>query len=258
MIVDLADPRARAILPVAIVTAAALLSIVVFWIRGLLRGRTVGAAEKRLHSVVVSGFLVEWAYWFFSPVVRVAVALRIHPDVFSWASLVLHLAAAVLLARGELGLGGWVLVLGSFCDSIDGVVARTRGVASDAGEVLDAAVDRWAEISVFFGLAWYYRTLWWAFFLAAAACAGSVMVSYARAKAEGFGIDAKGGLMQRHERAAWLCSATVLSGIWEAFRPSPGFAYHEMVIVALGAIAVLANWTGWQRTSYTRAELRKR
>jgi CDP-diacylglycerol--glycerol-3-phosphate 3-phosphatidyltransferase len=258
VIVDLADPRARAILPIAVVTGASLLSVVAFWIRGLVRGRTIDAAEKRSHSVVLSGFLVEWAYWFFSPVVRAAVALGIHPDVFSWSSLVLHLVGAVLLARGEFGLGGWMLVLGSFCDAIDGVVARARGVASDAGEVLDAAVDRWAEMAVFFGLAWYYRSLWWAFFLAVAACAGSIMVSYARAKGEAFGIDAKGGLMQRHERAAWLCSSTVLSGIWEAFRPSPGFAHHGMVLVALAAIAVLANWTGWLRTSYTRAELRKR
>jgi CDP-diacylglycerol--glycerol-3-phosphate 3-phosphatidyltransferase len=113
-------------------------------------------------------------------------------------------------------------------------------------------------MAVFFGLAWYYRELWWGFLLAVAACAGAVMVSYSRAKAEGFGVDAKGGLMQRHERGAWLCTAAVLSGIWEAYRPSAGFAHHGLVLFALAAIALLGNWTGWSRTAFTRRELRRR
>jgi hypothetical protein len=48
--------------------------------------------------------------------------------------------------------------------------------------------------------------------------------------------------------------------MWEAWRPTPAgeFAYHTPVLFALGMIAVLANWTGWIRTQYTRQELRKR
>ena len=111
------------------------------------------------------------------------------------------------VAVGWFGLGGWTLVVGAMCDSLDGAVARERGLASDAGEVLDAAVDRWAEMAVFFGFAYYYRNDPVGFVLAAAACAGAVMVSYARAKGEAMGVDARMGLMQRHERAAYLCLA---------------------------------------------------
>jgi hypothetical protein len=66
--------------------------------------------------------------------------------------------------------------------------------------------------------------------------------------------------MQRHERAVWLSVATLGSAIWEAWRPTPGgaLALHSLVLVALGVIAVLGNWTGWLRTQYTRQQLRKR
>jgi CDP-diacylglycerol--glycerol-3-phosphate 3-phosphatidyltransferase len=133
-------------------------------------------------------------------------------------------------------------------------------MASDAGEVLDAAVDRWAEMAVFLGLAWYYRSIWWGFILAAGACVGAVMVSYTRAKAEAFGIDATLGLMQRHERAVWLSVATLGSSIWEAWSPTPAgeFVFHTPVLVALAFIAALANWTGWMRMQHTRRELRRR
>ena len=253
------DEPALAILPVALLTGAFLSALLVFAVRSALRGRvSTPRIEKLGGSILLGRFIMEFGVWSFGPVVRAAVRLRIHPDVFSWASLLFHLGAAVLLAGGHFGAGGWLLVLGSFCDAIDGAVARARGLSSDAGEVLDAAIDRWAEMATFFGLAWYYRQLWWGFVLAAAACEGAVMVSYSRAKAEGFGVDAKGGLMQRHERGAWLCVATVFSGIWEAYRPSPGFAHHGLVLFALAAIALLANATAWQRTAFTRRELRRR
>lgn len=252
------EPR-LAILPVAILTAAFLSSLVVFTVRWVVRGRVATARVEKLGgSVVLGKFIMEFGVWAFSPVVRAGVRLGVHPDVFTWASLLFHLAAAVLLGLGHFGPGGWALVLGSFADAIDGAVARARGLSSDAGEVLDAAIDRWAEMAAYFGLAWYYRGYWPGFVLAAASCAGAVMVSYSRAKAEAFGVDARGGLMQRHERGAWLSTTTVFSGIWEAYAPSAGFARHGLVLFALGAIALLANATAWQRTAFTRRELRRR
>lgn len=253
------DSRALATAPLFLLTGAFLAAFAFYAIRSAFRGRARSARVEQVGgSILLSRLAMEFGIWVFGPVTRLAVRLRIHPDALSWASLLLHVAAAFLFARGSFGAGGWALVLGAFCDAIDGAVARARGLASDAGEVLDAALDRWAEMAVFFGLAWYYRGLWWGFLLACAACAGAVMVSYARAKGQAFGIDAKMGLMQRHERGAWLAGATVLSGVWQAWSPSPGFARHGLVLLALGLIAVLGNWTGWIRTSYTRRELRRR
>ncbi len=244
-----------------IVVAGVSLGFVAFVAVSARRGRPRSARiEKAGGSVLLSKYAMEYGLWMFGPVTRTAIRLKIHPDAFSWASLVLQLVAAILIAGGWFGAGASLLVVGAACDAIDGAVARGRAMASDAGEVLDAAVDRWAEMAVFFGYAWYYRSLWLGFLLAAAACAGAVMVSYTRAKAEVYRVDAAFGLMQRHERGVWLAVATLGSSIWEAWRPTPPgeLALHTPVLVALGIIAVLANWTGWLRMQYTRQQLRNR
>lgn len=214
--------------------------------------------ERQGGTVLLGKWAMEFGLWMLRPVQRTAVRLGIHPDAISWASLVLHLVAGLLLAAGAFGPAGWVLALGAACDSLDGAVARARGIASDAGELLDAAVDRWGEAAVFLGCAYYYRGLWWGFLLAGAALAGAFMVSYARAKGEAAGVDARMGLMQRHERAALLVVATAGSALWEAARPAQGFALHAPVLVALGLIAILANRTAWQRTALARRQLRGR
>lgn len=214
--------------------------------------------ERQGGSVVLGKWVMEFGLWMFRPVERAAVRLGVHPDVLSWSSLLLQVGAGVLLAVGAFGLGGWALLAGAACDALDGAVARARGMASDAGEVLDAAIDRWGETAVFLGYAWYYRDVWWAFALAGAALAGAFMVSYSRAKGEALGVVARMGLMQRHERAMLLIVATVGSGLWTAFHPPPGLALHVPVLAALGAIAIGGNYTGWQRTAFVRRELRRR
>ena len=209
-------------------------------------------------SPVLSRFFVEYGLWMFRPIVRVAVRLRVHPDHLSWASLWLHFIAAGALALGGFGLAGWVLLFGAICDSLEGGVARARGLASDAGEILDAVIDRWAEMAVFFGYAWYYRADAVGFTAALGACAGAVMVSYTRAKGETVGVAAKMGLMQRHERATYLIVSTIFSAIIERYHRSGEPARHWLVLCALIGIAVFANWTGIVRARFIRQELRRR
>lgn len=259
MLVDLLRSPALVAGPLVAFGALFVAGLAAFAVRSAVRGRPrTERVERQGGTILLGKYLMEYGLWMFGPVERAAVRAKVHPDVFSWASLALHVAAAVLLGLGAFALGGWLLVLGAACDALDGAVARARGMASDSGEVLDAVVDRWGEMAVFFGYAWYYRTVWWGFLLACAACAGAVTVSYARAKGEIYGIDARMGLMQRQERAVWLVMATILSASWELWRPSPGFALHPPVLLALAAVAVLANWTGWKRTAFIRRELRRR
>lgn len=244
-----------------LVVASFSVAFLAFVVRSATRGPPRTArVEKAGGSVLLSKHAMEYGLWVFGPVTRTAIRLGIHPDAFSWASLLLQVAAALVIAAGWFGLGASLLIVGAACDAADGAVARGRAMASEAGEVLDATVDRWAEMAVFFGYAWYYRALPLGFVLAVAACAGAVVVSYTRAKAEAYGIDAALGLMQRHERAVWLSVATLGSSVWEAWRPTPPGepVLHTPVLVALAVIAVLANWTGWLRMQYTRQELRRR
>lgn len=224
-----------------------------------LRRQPIARVRAQGGTILLGVSVMELLYSLIGPVVRLATRLRVSPDVFSWASLVLQGAAALFLARGAFGLGGGLLAVGASCDALDGAVARASGRASDAGEVLDAAIDRWGEMAVFFGCAYFYRTDDLGFWLSCAACAGAIMVSYARAKGESFGVDAKMGLMQRHERAVYLSIATVFSPL-VAPRLEPGVDHprHLLVLAALALIAFFATITAVQRTAFTRSELKRR
>ena len=254
----LASP-AVAVVPLVVLVALFAGGLVIFAIRTARgAGPRTARVERQGGTVVLGKWIMEFGLWMFRPAERAAVRLGVHPDAISWTSLVLQLAAGLLLALGAFGAAGWVLTFGAICDALDGAVARARNLASPSGELLDAAVDRWGETAVFLGYAWYYRGLWWGFLLAGAALAGAFMVSYARAKGEAAGVDARMGLMQRHERAVLLILSTVGSALWDAAHPEAGFALHAPVLVALGAIALLANRTGWQRTAFARRELERR
>src|SRR5207244_10664883 len=92
-----------------------------------------------------------------------------------------------------------------------GMMAGPRGTAAGAGWLLDAAVDRCAESATFAGIAAYYRSYPLGFWLALTSLAGALLVSYARAKGEISGIDARMGSMNRGERAVYIGAAGVLS-----------------------------------------------
>lgn len=248
------------VVPLLVVTALFMAGLVTFSVRSAVYGRPHSErVAKQGGSFLLGEYLMEYGLWMFRPIARVCIRLHIHPDVLSWTSLGLHLVAAAALAKGLFGLGGWILIFGAACDALDGAVARATGKASDSGEVLDAAIDRIAEMAVFFGYAWYFRNDPLGFGLCAAACIGSVMVSYARAKGESMGIDAKMGLMQRHERAVYLSVSALISSVvawyWEPGDPHPR---HYVVLVALALVAVFSNLTGVRRTAFIRAELRKK
>jgi CDP-diacylglycerol--glycerol-3-phosphate 3-phosphatidyltransferase len=232
-------------------------AFVLFGVRSAIWGVPSHPRVKNMGSAVLGQYFLEYAYWLFEPAVKVALALRLTPDVLSYLSLGLHFAAALALGNGAFALGGWFLVTGAICDALDGSVARALKISSDAGEVLDAVIDRWAEMAVFFGYAWYFRDDFLGFIAAAGACMGAIMVSYTRAKGEILGVEAKLGFMQRHERATYLVAATILSALWHVYHPQP-HPRHMLVIGTLIAIAVLGNWTGVLRTAFIRRELRRR
>jgi phosphatidylglycerophosphate synthase len=236
-----------------------LLSLGVYALQTAIRGRQHSQRVKQVGgSILLNAYFMDYGIWLMQPFVQAAKRLQVHPDTISWASLALHCFAAFSISQGNFGIGGLLLCFGAGFDALDGAVARAMGLASDAGEVLDAVIDRWAEMAVFFGYAWYYRDFPLGFLLAVAACAGAVMVSYSRAKGESMNIQAKMGLMQRHERGAYLAVATILASPIELIWPSPDKPQYLIVLVVLGLIAFFGNLTSIQRTVFIRRELRKR
>ena len=251
---------ALSLVPLVVLVSTFLVGLLGFAVKTAIAGRPRTERVTRQGGTILLGeYLMEYGLWLFRPITRACIRLNLHPDVLSWTSLGLQLAAAGAIAIGNFGLGGWLLLFGAMCDSLDGAVARARGLSSDSGELLDATVDRWSEMAVFFAFAWYYRNMPLGFVVSAGSCIGAVMVSYARAKGESMGIDLKIGLMQRHERAVYLCGATLISAIgvwfWEPDDPHPR---HYVVLAALALIAILSNATAIQRYAVIRSQLRKK
>jgi len=204
--------------------------------------------EKEGGSLLLSKSVMEFAYWLLNPLVKICVALKISPNFLSFFCLVLAIFAGIALARGDFTLGGWLYVFSSLADALDGMLARARNVASDAGEVLDAAVDRYTELFFCFGLLIFYRNNLTAMLLTMFALTGCVMVSYATAKAESLQTAVPRGFMRRSERSVYFSLAALLT---------PQLLFDPMQIVLL-FVGVLGNYSAIKRLHYLYCALKKK
>lgn len=215
--------------------------------------------KKEPGSVFLGRFFLEFAYWCFDPLKELLLRTRVTPNQLTAASLAASLAGAAAFAAGRFTVGGWMVIACAVLDALDGMVARARGTASDAGELIDAAVDRYAEIATFAGIAAYYRNYPIGFWLALSSLGGALLVSYARAKGEISGIDARMGSMNRAERATYIGAAGVLAPAVALFS-EPGAAHPAfyLMLATLFLVAVMANVTALRRFAFIHGELRKR
>ena len=168
------------------------------------------------------------------PIVRLLARIGVTPDMVSFAALAGNVGAAVLIATGSLTAGGIVMLVFSALDFLDGELARTTGKASKAGAMLDSVFDRFSEVVVLFGLLLYElgegRNEEAA--LVFAVLAGSLLVSYVRARAEGLGVALTSGWLRRAERVV-LLGVALITGV--------------LVRPVLWALAVLTVLTAIQR-----------
>jgi CDP-diacylglycerol--glycerol-3-phosphate 3-phosphatidyltransferase len=131
----------------------------------------------------------------------------------TWASLVVSGLSAFAFASDWLALGGLLFWATGVLDLYDGRIARRVGLASSPGALLDSVCDRWAELLVYGGLALHFAG-GPGLILTLAALAGSVMVSYVRARAEGLGVELREiGFLQRPERIIAIGAAALLAGL---------------------------------------------
>ena len=171
-----------------------------------------------------------------------AVALAragIQANWLTYLGFLLNVGVAVIVAEGWLSVGGALFLIVNALDFLDGAVARAAGTAGAFGAFLDSVLDRYSEAVVFVGLiVWYSRADdTFAVIVTALALAGSFMVSYCRARAEGLGLDCEVGLLQRPERIVVLGIGLMLTEYT-----------HQLVLVAvLVVLAVMTNVTAYQR-----------
>jgi CDP-diacylglycerol--glycerol-3-phosphate 3-phosphatidyltransferase len=126
----------------------------------------------------------------------------IPPNCITWAALCLNLWAGILFAQGRFAAAGGMMILAGLCDLFDGPVARLQNRVSIFGGFLDSILDRYADLILFLGLLVYYASVnrFGYAFLAGAAMAGAVMVSYAKARAESLVPGEDVGFWDRPER----------------------------------------------------------
>jgi CDP-diacylglycerol--glycerol-3-phosphate 3-phosphatidyltransferase len=155
------------------------------------------------------------------------------PNMLSCLGLAGNVAAAVLVARGELLWAGITFLVFSVVDLFDGAVARATGRATPFGAVLDAVFDRLGEGALLAGCAVYFagRGENVQVGVTFAALLGSVSVSYLRARAEVEGLSMREGLFRRQERVALL---------------SIGLLFNVLTFV-IWPLAVLSHLTVLQR-----------
>jgi CDP-diacylglycerol--glycerol-3-phosphate 3-phosphatidyltransferase len=159
----------------------------------------------------------------------------------------------VVVAQGFLLAAGLLVLFAGIFDMFDGAMARVSNTATTFGAFLDSTLDRYSESIILFGLLYYalqrpllHDTLWplapeqqWMIALIFIAVVGSLMVSYAKARAEGLGLECKTGLLARPERVVILALGLLLSG----FIPAA-------LLWALALLAIFSNVTAIERIIY--------
>lgn len=207
--------------------------------------------DARLQSGLLGHRLREWFRGRMRPVAAAAIELGISPDTITLSQLATSVVCGLAYAHGWMFTAGWILIACGTLDVLDGEVARGHHVDGPRGAFTDSVIDRYSESAVYAGLVAFYRDTWvvWAVL---AAWAGSFLVSYARARAEGLGVDCREGLAQRPERYVILGATSLISAI--AGHVACHHGRHGLVAAGICVLAVLSNITAVQRT---RATLRK-
>lgn len=129
-------------------------------------------------------------------------------------------------------------------DALDGAIARRTRTASEAGEVLDAAVDRYGEFAFLAGLAFWFRADSAPLVVTLLAVLASFMVSYSTAKAEALQLEAPRGSMRRTERAVFLILGAGLSPLAAKLNPA---WFSSPTIAAIGIVAIGGNVSAVRR-----------
>ena len=140
------------------------------------------------------------------PLVRLLSALRVRPDTLTILGWTLSVGAAVLFGVGYAQVAGVVMLLGGLFDALDGAVARESNRMSSFGAFLDSTLDRLSECAIFVGIIFFYAASDVPLGALVGGCAMvfSLLTSYARARAEGLGIECEVGLLERAGRVVIL------------------------------------------------------
>lgn len=159
--------------------------------------------------------------------------LGIYPNTMTLIGLAGNIVGAILIALGNLTIGGIIVLIMGVFDTLDGTMARLRGMPSDFGAFVDSVTDRYSELLIYAGLLYFFtlKSDWLTVITIYLAASGSVLVSYVRARAASLGMDTKVGFLSRFERYLVLAPSLIFN----------------IPIIGIWIIAIFANITAIQR-----------
>ena len=219
-------------------------------------------------------------YKIIDPFVKIVIKLGLTPNAVTSIGFVLNVGVAVIFIigaeegnRGDLTYIGWagglILFAGLF-DMLDGQVARLGNMKSTFGALYDSVLDRYSELIMYLGICYYLvgHHYFLSSIFAFVALMGSMMVSYVRARAEGLGIECKGGLMQRPERVITIGLCAILCGVSSLYIGGnyklyiPGIKFHvfetmSIFTIPITILAVLTNITAFNRLREAKKSIEK-
>jgi CDP-diacylglycerol---glycerol-3-phosphate 3-phosphatidyltransferase len=227
------------------------------------RGRELQAqrVQQAGSSMLLGPRVQQAAYWAVQPLGRALVRAGISANAITLASVPLAAGAALAFACEHWGVGALLGGMAYACDALDGLVARSTGTASDAGEVLDAACDRICEALMLGGVAVAWRSSVPLLALALFGALGAQQVTLASAKAEVFPAaraHVPRGVMRRAERAVYFIGAAVVAGALQDLVP-PSYARPAALLplaIAMGLVGVLGNASALHRFASLARALR--
>ena len=170
------------------------------------------------HNELFGPFMASYLVWLIGPAERLLLG-RVSPNVITVLSVALCGVTGVAIALGHLSGAVWLYAVAGILDVLDGRLARLGGKQTAAGALLDSVCDRWGELFVFAGFAWFFIDSAW-ILAVMGAFGGSMMVSYTRARAESLGVDLASGMMQRAERIVLVVGGTLVAA-WYGADPDP-------------------------------------
>jgi CDP-diacylglycerol---glycerol-3-phosphate 3-phosphatidyltransferase len=186
-----------------------------------------------------------WFRWYYFPIAQFLNRMGIRPNTVTLIGLAGTVGCALLIGFGHMTWAGILLLIMGPVDAMDGALARMRNEASAWGAFVDAVTDRYSELFLFLGFLMFYMVHAnpLGILFAYLAAAGSVLVSYVKARADAVKLDANVGLLTRVERYLVLIPGLIFSGL-----------YPPLALIALIVIAVFANFTALQRIFRVRRD----
>ena len=189
--------------------------------------RAIGLSANKIIRLIVRGLALS----------------KINPNVLTFLGLVINMVAAGFLAFGHFRTAGLVIIFAGLFDMVDGRVARETNRVTRFGAFFDSVLDRYSDLGLLVGLLVYYGTINRPSYvvLTAVVMSASVMISYARTRAENIIPACKVGFLERPERVVLL----IIGALFDRMAP------------VLWVIAVLGNLTVIHRMIFTYTEAKQ-